>query len=253
MKPVSTKPPATDVSRLGSVPREVRLTGNGKAAVAVAIVCAAAAVAAAIGLSILHTRQQADADVRARDGAHTIAVVVSASRTRGDHPRSVVTYRYDIGAGTYENTARLPERDERRYVEGDDIGIVYLRSRPAASWVAGDEPGVLPIWVAPPVTGALLLIASLVAANVRREKTLLSEGRLAEARILSMKRVHSQHHQATRVEYEFTTLSGAKITARAEKRRVPAAVGAIVPVIYHRDNPRRNALYPLTLVAPARS
>jgi hypothetical protein len=252
MTPVSTKAPATDVSRLGSVPREVRLTGNGKAAVAMAILCAAAAVALAIGLSILHARQQAAADLRAREGVHAIATVVSASRTREEHPRSVVTYRYDAAGRAYQNTLRLPERDRRQFVEGDQIGILYLRSRPAISWAAGDEPGVLPIGIVPLIAGALLLIAWLIAWNVGREKTLLSEGRLAEARIVSTKRVHSQHHHGYRIAYEFTTLSGAKIAARVERRRAPAGVGATVPVIYHRDNPRRNALYPLTLVAPAR-
>lgn len=252
MKPVSKTGQAVDARRLGGVPREVRLTGSGKAAVVVAIVCAAGAIGAAIGLSILHTRQQAAAEIRARDGVHATAAVVSESRTRGDNPRTVVTYRYEVAGSAHESTARLPERDRRRFVEGDDLGILYLRSQPAVSWVEGDEPGVLPLAVVPLIVIALLFIAWLVAWNVRRETTLLSEGRVAEARIVSTNKVRRQHHHSYRVEYEFTTLSGAKVTAHAENRRVPAGDGATVPVIYHRDNPRRNALYPLTLVAPAR-
>jgi hypothetical protein len=252
MKPVSTMGPAVDARRLGGIPRDVRLTANGRAAVVAAIVFAACAVAAAIGLSILHLRQQAAAELRVRDGEHATATVVSASRTRGDDPHTVVTYRYDAAGGAHETTASLPQRDRRRFVEDDRIDIAYLHSQPAVSWVEGDEPRVLPLWLVPPIALALLLISWLIAGSVRREQILLSEGRVAEARIVSTKKVHSQHHHGYRVEYEFTTLSGRKVTARAEKRRLPAGVGATVPVIYHRDNPRRNALYPLTLVTPSR-
>lgn len=240
-----------DLARMASVPREVRLTGGGKAVAALSVMFAAAAVAAAIGLSIVHLRQEETRGIRLREGVHTTAVVARAEQTRGDNPRWVVTYRYVTPDAAYEPTVRLPERDRRRLAEGDRLDVVYLRSQPESSWVEGDEPGVLPIWVVPIVSAVLLALAGLTALVVRRERVLLTEGRFAEARVASTTKVHRQHHHAYRIDYEFTTLSGMTVSASTEKRRVPAGTGATMRVVYHRDNPRWNAIYPLALVTPA--
>ena len=242
--------PAIDASRLTSVPRDVQLTANGWAMLVMAIVIAAAAVAAALGLSILHARQQEAADLRAREAVHADATVVRAARTGGDHPRTVVTFRYEAQGAGHVGSARLSAR--RSLAEGDRLGIAYLRSDPDQTWVEGNEPGVFPLWLVPPIAAGLLLFAGLIAWAVRREEILMSEGRFADARVVSTKKVQRQHHHAYRVEYQFTTLSGMRVTSRAEKRRAPADVGATVAVIYHRDNPRWNAIYPLPLVTPAR-
>jgi hypothetical protein len=237
-----------DLTRFVSVPRDVRLTGGGRAVVIVAALFACAAVAAGIGLSLIHVRQQDTRGRIAHEGVRADAVITRVARTRDEHPRPVVTYRYTAGPTEYEKTTRLRERDHRPLAEDGRIAIVYLASRPASSWVAGYEPGVLPLWVIPLTALGLAFVAWLMAATLRRERALLAEGRFAEGRILTTKKVHRHNHHAYQIGYEFTTLAGTRVSAKVEKHRVPAAVGTTVTVVYHRDNPRRNALYPLSLV-----
>jgi hypothetical protein len=240
----------SDVARLAPLPREVRLTAGGTALAVVAVVLAAAAVAAAIGMSILRLRQADARETRLRDGVRSTATVASATKSKGEHPRWTVTYRYTAPDGEHSHTARLPEGDRRSFVEGDPIAIEYLGSEPSRSWVAGDQPGVLPLAVVPVASASLLFAAGLMAWSVRRERTLLMEGRMAEARIVSTRKVQHSHHHAYRIAYEFTTLSGATVVSSTEKSRAPGGVGSTIRVVYHRDDPRWNAVYPMPLVTP---
>ena len=229
---------------------DVRLTANGRAVMVLAFVLAAAALAAAIALPIVHARQQAESN-RLRSGAIAGSATVVAIRvTRGDQPRRDVTYRYEADGGTYERTVRMPQRDRRQLGVGARLPIFYLDSQPARSWLPGTEPDVLPLWVVPVVTCSLTVFSSALFWRIRRDRVLLAEGRLVQGRVLDSKKVKHQHHHAYRVRYTFTTLSGAMVTGRAEMRRPPGAEGDIVRVVYHRDDPSRNAIYPLTLVAP---
>jgi hypothetical protein len=108
------------------------------------------------------------------------------------------------------------------------------------------------VWVPPLVSLAFAGFAWLVIWRLRRDWTLLEEGRAAAARVVATKKVARQHHRATRVDYEFTTLAGATVRGHAELGRRPPAEGDRVTVVYHRDDPHWNALYPLTLVRSAR-
>ena len=47
--------------------------------------------------------------------------------------------------------------------------------------------------------------------------------------------------------YEFQLLDGTNVKGRSDVRKVPAE-GTALCVLYLPDNPRRNALYPLSLV-----
>jgi Protein of unknown function (DUF3592) len=237
-----------DPVRFTSVPRETQLTQNGKAVMGIAITFAVSALAVAIVLTIVRARQQEMRDFIARDGVTTDATVARVTTTKGDDPRTDVTYRYAAPGGVFEGVAGLSTRAGRRIVEGDRVAVVYLRSQPARSWLAGRGPGVLPIWLIPLIAAALLAVAGALAARLQRDRVLLSEGRFADARILASTK--SQHGH--RVRYEFITLSGQAVTATVERGRNPGPVGTTVPVIYHRDNPRRNAFYPLSLAMPLR-
>jgi len=64
--------------------------------------------------------------------------------------------------------------------------------------------------------------------------------------------VQSDKHRAFRVSFEFQTLSGGRQTGRYDVHKSAPAVGALVPVVYHRDQPEWNAAYPLKLVTPIR-
>jgi len=99
---------------------------------------------------------------------------------------------------------------------------------------------------------SLLIVATALVWVVRRQRILLSEGRAARARVMALKKVSSDKGKRYRVTYEFQTLSGARQQSRCEIGKTPPAIGATIPVVYHRDRPDWSATYPLQLVRPGR-
>jgi hypothetical protein len=241
-----------DLSRFASVPRDVRLTAGGKTVMGLAVVFAAGALAAAIGLSVLRAGQQSDRAALTADAVAASATVVRVTTTRGEDPKQVATYRYSVGAAEYENSVRLREKERREFPVGSRIAVFRSASQPARSWLPGREPEVLPVVVIPLVSVSLLAVGWMIAWVVRRERDLLTEGRFATARVLDTTKVQRSHHHGYRVRYEFTTLSGAKVTGAVERGRPAGSAGETISIVYHRDNPARNAIYPLSLVTPER-
>jgi hypothetical protein len=108
-----------------------------------------------------------------------------------------------------------------------------------------------PVWTIPLTVLSLFATAAAIARSVRRQWMLLSEGRAAQARVTDVKRVHKDKRKAYRVSYEFQTISGATQASRCEIGKAPP-VGAVIPIVYHRDKPEWTAAYPLQLVRPGR-
>ena len=153
---------------------------------------------------------------------------------------------------TRSTRAVLRQRDRREITQGGPIAIGYVRSHPEMSWLAGYEPPGFPLWVIPLTSASLFIGAAAIAWGVRRQWVLLSEGRVARARIIAYKKIRKDKHTAYRVNYEFQTLSGATHTGRYDSGRTPPAIGTMLPIVYHRDNPQWCAAYPLQLVRPSR-
>jgi hypothetical protein len=245
-------PSRAELQRFGVVPRDVRLTSGGRVVAVFAVLLAAAAVTAALGLPILRMSQQAERDYFDLERVVADALITGVRIDRDDEDRRrVVTYRYAAPGGEYEGRVELEMRNPRETVEGGRLRIVYLPSEPKRSWLQGrGRPGVMPMWLLPVVPMGFLLSAAGMAWGVRRQRILLSEGRFTTARVTSYKKVQGSHGHSYRVTYEFTTLSGAKVTAKTD-RTLPQDT-TTVAVVYHRENPRWNAIYPLSLAVPAR-
>jgi hypothetical protein len=252
--PATRRPPTSPLppELRGSVPRDVRLTAGGRTVAALAIVLAAGALVSAILLSLVYTRSVAERQLRAREGRTADAEVVRLEVTRGEQPRRTVMYRYEVDGRPYTGRARQRRDDRGNLESGAAIRIGYLPSRPEASWLIGDQPRSLPFWTIPLAMLSLLLAAAGVARSLWRQWILLSEGRVAAARVIQTTKVHRNHHAAFRVSYEFHTLSGAKQTARFEMGATPPPIGSVIPIVYHRDKPQWSAAYPLQLVRPTR-
>ncbi len=237
---------------LGVVPRQVRLTGGGLAVAVMAVAMAIASVVSAILLSIAYDRDGRERQLRARDAVTAQAQIIQVRLQHGDHPRRIVTYLYEVNGRRYTGRTTLRQRDRRDVREGSAESIWYLASRPATSWMAGYEPGGFPVLLIPLISISLLLGAAGLAWIVRRQWILLSEGRVAQARVTGHTKVQHGEHRALRVSYEFRTLSGATRTGSYEVRKNPPPEGTFLPIVYHRDNPGRSARYPLQLVRPER-
>lgn len=233
-------------------PRPVRLTGAGMVVALLATLFAATAPIAGFALfSVAQTQRQLRQRIESESVTAT-ANVVSLSRTRGDNPKYVVQYEYEAGGQRHYGRAAIRRAAWNQLKAGSAVEVRYLPSEPGRSWLAGYEPKPLPLWLPPLATLAGIVVSAILWAQIRRQQTLLAEGRLAEARVLEVKRSgRGQGTQSWNVRYEFRTLSGTRVVGRSDAGGNPPDVGSSVRVLYDPDNPGRNALYPLSLVRPA--
>jgi hypothetical protein len=234
---------------LGTLPRDVRLTGGGIAVTAIAIALAVGALVVTIVMSLAYMRVEADRRLREREAITANAEVVSVAVVRNERTRFDVDYRYEVDGRAYTGRTRL--RQARPFENGAAISISYLQSRPETSWLPGRERR-FPLWTIPLATVSLLLVAAAVAWSVRWQWILLSEGRGAQARVTAAKKVSSDKGKRYRVSYEFRTISGATQISRCSIGKAAPAVGTVMPIVYHRDKPHWSAAYPLELVRPGR-
>jgi hypothetical protein len=237
---------------VGTVPRDVRLTIGGLVVATLAVASAVGALVAGIVMSVAYMRASDERQLRERDGVMADAAVVQVVERRGDGPHRVVSYRYDVGGHSYTGRTALRNRDRRVLRLGAPVRIGLLPSQPERSWMIGYEPTGFPLWVIPLTVSSLLVAAMGLVWSVRRQWILLSEGRAARARVTALKKVSSDKGKRYRVTYEFQTISGALQRSRCDIGKTPPAIGAIIPVVYHRDRPEWSATYPMQLVRPGR-
>jgi len=236
----------------GDVPRDVRLTIGGLVVASLAVAAAVGALVAGIVMTLVYLRASDRRQLRERDGVEANAAVVQVVERRGDGPRRVVTYRYDVDGRSYAGRTALRNSDRRVLTPGAPIRIGFIPAQPDRSWMIGYEPSGFPLWVIPLTVFSLVVVAAALVWTVRRQWILLSEGRPARARVTALKKVSSDKGKRYRVTYEFQTLSGARQQSRCDIGKTPPAIGAIIPIVYHRDSPGWSATYPLQLVRPNR-
>lgn len=236
---------------LRSVPRPVCLTAAGKAVAVVAVMLAAGALASGVLLFTGARRDQARAARLEREAITTQAEVIRLGRTRGEHPRRVLTYRYSVDGHVFQGRTTLRPGDRRLFEIGSPLTVRYQSSNPKVSWTPGGLGGV-PVWTVAVVPPSLLFPAWMLGFLIRKQRWLASEGRVARGSITQTRRVHTGHHSAYRVSYEFTDLSGATHPGRYDKNRRPLPVGAALVVVYDPNSPRRSAPYPFSLVRACR-
>ena len=244
-QPERWQPPA---ELLRSPPRLVCLTAAGQALAALTVSLLAGAFVSGIWLYVLATRDAARFQQLTSKGVSTQAEVVQLGRTRGKQARRTVTYWYAAEGQSYRGRTTLGKRDRRKFEIGSRIPVRYLPANPGWSWMHGYEPKGVPPWLVPVVALGLALAAAPIALVLRGQRRLLAEGRPALARVTQCRRVHGGGHTRSRVHYEFRILSGATRTGSYEVEKNPPPVGSTLVVIYDREEPRRNARYPLSLV-----
>jgi len=236
------------VELAGYVPRAVRLSAGGRAVVMGAV---ALAVTGVVIPAVMWVDRERKAELRARierEGVAAVAEVTRTGKTGGEHPERFADYRF----GDYVGRVVLRDRDRRAWEVGDAIQVRYLPGDPSRSWAVGYEPAGVPLGALPAVAGTFFVGPAFIVMLVRRQWRLLAEGRATMGRVVAVKRSrNSEGGTNYRAEYEVTLLSGAvrRIWAAGDKR---LAVGAVVPVVYDAENPKRLARYPMPLVRVVR-
>ena len=232
-----------------SIPRSVSLTAGGKWAV---FGIAALLAGGVVGGALLLDRSVRDQTRLEQYRNDSVAGTATISRIhpapRGEDKRQKVEYRFTAGGGTHSGSARFRARDVQALREGDDLPIRYLPEQPSINWPERHEPSGVPILIGPLLFAGTAAGALAIAATLRRQRRLLSEGRPAIARVMDAKRVQVGKHRPWRVSFEYTALSGARHRGSFDRGSKPPAVGTEITILYDPDNPKRVAQYPLSLV-----
>jgi hypothetical protein len=236
---------------LRSAPRDVRLSGGGRALAIFAFLLAVASPGIGVLLHMKAVRNSELASQRIAEGVTTTGRVTEIQLRKGDKNRSVVKYSFNVldQQGQQEGSARMRRRELQalQLHTGDPIEIGYLPRNPADNWMVGREPREGQYWMGPIAGVVSLAIAGLLMLLVLREKKLLTYGRAAIAKAKRTKRIRHQHGTTNRVTFEFPMMSGAVRQATVDLRK-PMAEGSEFIVVYNPDNPRRVAKYPFSLV-----
>jgi hypothetical protein len=127
--------------------------------------------------------------------------------------------------------------------------VRYLPDNPRRFVVNGARRrGQLPFAVAYVVSSVLAALALLCGAGVRRQRTLLSEGRAARAVVTAVTKHKGAHGEAHRaMTYTFPVLAGTTMTGKAGASK-DTQIGASIYVVYDPEHPARNRPYPFSLV-----
>ena len=226
-------------------PRPVSLSAGGFAlAGVIALLLVAAPVTAALLWAASEDGRSLTERI-AREGVWTTATILHSRQEQGENRRRFIGFEYRAGDSVFAGHATVGRFGPGRV--GDVVSVRYLPDDPATAWVAGYEPGGPPIALVVLIPASLVMMAGMCAIGLRRNQRLLAEGRAVEARVVASKRA-SHGHGGHSIEYEFRVLSGAARRVKLEARKTPPPAGSVVTMLYDGDNPKRCAVYPLSLV-----
>jgi len=220
---------------------------------AVILLLLAAALSLGIGLQLVNEHAIGRAASLDRQGVSVEAEVLSVRIRRDEQRQRFVVYRYEVDGLPHRGSQTLRPKDLRPLVAGSPVTVRYVPGEPGRSWLLGYEPRGVPLTVVILGPAVLLFVAWLLTLKLRRDLQLLSEGRATEARVVGSKKVRYEESTGYKVEYEFRVLSGASRRAKLQTSNKPPAPGTIVTLLYHPDDDRHVAIYPLLLVRVARN
>jgi hypothetical protein len=227
-------------------PREVKLTHSGHALIAGSVAMWLGALGGFAGLTKVAERQAVAQRAFAEQSVEGTAEVTRLWRARGEGNPAWVAYRWSVDGRAYAGQARMRSRQWRALTLGSRIPIRYLAHDPSVSRLPGAGREPMPALVPYIVGGGLALGAAVLLLPLRDQRRLLSEGRAAPARVTR----HKKGQHGTEFEFEFTALSGTRFKGKGSPRAKPPAVGTPLCVLYDPDHPKRNAMYPFSLVTP---
>jgi hypothetical protein len=223
--------------------RAIRLTRKGKAVIVIAVAILIGATVLGIFLARKVQREAAERTLLRDQGIAADAVVTRVWRGGGKEDEHRVTYRFAYDGKVYTRTVRTPVSIWRTLAPGADLPVRFVASRPTISHPVAWPFTGLPPWFPYLLAAMCTVPAFLLPIPVRREARLLTEGRPAPGRVTGFKKVD----KAIRVVYEFRLLNGTVVKGKVNRSKPPIE-GTTVCVLYDPENPRRNALYPFSLV-----
>lgn len=232
--------------------RPVRLTGQGRALILVTVALVIGAVVLGVFLGGVARRLTDEQRLLRTEGIPADATVTRAWIDAGKERQHWIAYRFEYAGRGYTHRVETPRKIWRGLSKGATVPVRFVPTQPSINHpIAWDAPA-FPLWLAGLLAGTLAALSLLLPIPVRRQTRLLAEGRPAPGRVTGFKKTD----KAIQVQYEFRLLSGAIAKGKTNASKPPLE-GSPLCVLYDPENPRRNALYPLSLVrlenAPSRA
>jgi hypothetical protein len=188
-------------------------------------------------------RQAEEQRLLRTEGVLADATVTRAWIDSSKERQSWVAYRFEYAGRIYSHRVETPRTIWSGISKGATIPVRVVPAQPSISHPIAWDMRPLPFWLAYVISGTIAASAFFVPIPVRRQMRLLAEGRPAPGHVTGFKK--SDKYLV--VKYEFRLLSGAIAKGKANTSKPPVD-GATLCVLYDPENPRRNALYPLSLV-----
>jgi hypothetical protein len=223
--------------------RPVRLTGQGKALIGTAVALVIGAAVLGIFLGRTARRQAEEQRLLRTEGILADATVTRAWIDGSKERQRWIAYRFGYGDRIYSHRVQTPRNSWEGLSAGSIIAVRFVPAQPSISHPIAWDMRPLPFWLAYVISGTIAASAFFVLIPVRRQARLLAEGRPAPGHVTGFKKADKY----LVVKYEFRLLSGAVAKGRANTSKPPVE-GSTLCVLYDPENPRRNALYPLSLV-----
>ena len=231
-----------------SAPRDVQLTGGGRALIVAAWLLVGAAIPAGGALYFEAWRDATAAADMDRRGVSAPAVVDRLWRKSGDGKPAFAAFHFDVNGARIDGQSRLQLSAWRELRQGSTVRVRYLPENPHRFVVDGARQSRMPFVLSYIISSLLAGLGLLCAAAVRAQRRLLSEGRPARAVVTQVQKHHSSHGTSHRsMGYEFPTLAGTTVKGKAAIGK-PPEVGTAICVVYDPERPGRNRPYPFPLV-----
>jgi hypothetical protein len=232
---------------LRSTPREAKLTAAGVLAWVLVVLLGVGGIVGGTLTFFAADRWTSLKNEMRSSGVTVEGTVTQLRKTSGKNPERLVSYRYTVEGHDYQNRMRMSLRRSAQFSIGSTVQVRYLPRDPQIGWLQGFEPSGAPIFLVPLILLVSGLLVFLLLWNLRRQRTLLTEGRPTLATVLSVDKVRKGDKRGLRVKYDFEILSGATRSGSKVIHRNPPAVGSTIIVLYDRENPSAQIQYPLSL------
>jgi hypothetical protein len=223
--------------------RPVCLTRQGKALIGLGVVLAIGGVVLGVFLAGVSRRQTEERRLLRTEGLAADATVTRAWIADSKDRQPWIAYRFDYGGRGYVHEVETPRQIWQGLPTGSTIQVRFVPSRPSISHPIAWNAQVLPLWLACLLGATMAALSPLPLIPVRRQTRLLTEGRPAPGRVTAVKRAD----KFLVVHYEFRLLNGVVAKGKSNASKAPAG-DAPLCVLYDPENPRRNGLYPFSLV-----
>jgi hypothetical protein len=227
-----------------SRPREVLLTGAGKALIVLALALFLGGFFAGLALYARASFERAGRVQLLESGTDIGARITRRWTTGRDPVRYWVEYVYSVEGHAYRGRLQMGRGAWMNIGEVDTLVVRYLPADPRQHLVRGYEGKVLPSWVSILPAGALLIVAWMLTRLPARQRRLLAEGRPAPAIVTKIARTQ----QGKVAHFVFMAMSGKLISGKSNPQKKPPEAGSILSVIYEPDRESHNSIYPLSLV-----